>query len=96
MSATAAAWRSFRGCEATAPLKHRIPQRGHGEDEAFRGCEATAPLKPTVGGSGKHAGVTFRGCEATAPLKQAPQQNPWVKKGLESGPSTGITGAPLG
>ncbi len=27
---------------------------------------------------------------------QAPRQNPWVKKGLESGPSTGITRAPLG
>ena len=26
----------------------------------------------------------------------APRQNPWVKKGLESGPSTGITRAPLG
>ena len=30
------------------------------------------------------------------PLFLPPQQNPWVKKGLESGPSTDIKRAPLG
>ena len=29
-------------------------------------------------------------------LIEAPRQNPWVKKGLECGPSTGIIRAPLG
>ena len=27
---------------------------------------------------------------------QAPQQNPWVKRGLESDPSTGVKRAPVG
>ena len=40
-----------------------------------------------------HASVNVHSRSLT---KKAPRQNPWVKKGLESGPSTGIKRAPVG
>ena len=36
---------SFRGCEATAPLKPTDAANAPAMSGAFRGCEATAPLK---------------------------------------------------
>ena len=55
--------------------------------------------------TGKPVGVVAFDCiiQANAPIAAeksafflAPRQNPWVKKGLECGPSTGIIRAPLG
>ncbi len=61
--------RSFRGCEAAAPLKHSSPPRAVLPSRPFRGCEAAAPLKQGDPVRFVHPANAFRGCEAAAPLK---------------------------
>ena len=60
---------TFRGCEATAPLKLCSLRLLDGFLPSFRGCEATAPLKQQLVGLARRVERAFRGCEATAPLK---------------------------
>ncbi len=80
-------WRPFRGCEATAPLKHVLLVVKRVAEGAFRGCEATAPLKRRHPCATRLSVTAFRGCEATAPLKPVQQLHqlvtvrvlPWLR-----------------